>query len=151
MVDNLQANGLGVRRRTKPHGDIVAHPERLHQVWTLWDPNAGAQGLYVARGRMERVDVALAHAVPDSLTVEVQDDDGKLVARGIDLEATDGTPICRLTISGVTIEREDIWPGEEDIGRPVILPGGEIGILMRWWNADDQQEWRWSVEFYNHR
>jgi hypothetical protein len=32
----------------------------------------------------------------------------------------------------------------------VILPGGEIGILTAWWNADDGSEWRWSIELRNH-
>ena len=33
------------------------------------------------------------------------------------------------------------------VGMPVILPGGEVGILKAWWNDDIGQEWRWSVEF----
>lgn len=45
---------------------------------------------------------------------------------------------------------EDGWPTDADLGRLVILPGGEAGILQAWWNADDRSEWRWSVEFYNH-
>jgi hypothetical protein len=32
----------------------------------------------------------------------------------------------------------------------VILPGGEVGTLIRWWNTEDGSEWRWQVEFYNH-
>ncbi len=33
----------------------------------------------------------------------------------------------------------------------VILPGREVGQLLQWWNAEDGSEWRWQVEFYNHR
>jgi hypothetical protein len=33
----------------------------------------------------------------------------------------------------------------------VVLPGGEVGILLAWWNAEDGSEWRWQVEFYNQR
>ena len=79
------------------------------------------------------------------------DDSGRLIARGVDLPGTADTPISRLTRHGQEIAREDIWPGEEDLGRPVILPGGEIGILLAWWNAPDESEWCWRVEFYNHR
>jgi len=50
---------------------------------------------------------------------------------------------------GNIITLEDGWPTEQDIGRVVILPGGEAGILKSWWNADDRREWRWQVEFYN--
>ena len=38
----------------------------------------------------------------------------------------------------------------DDLGRLVILPGGEAGILKSWWHADDHSEWRWQLEFYNH-
>jgi hypothetical protein len=135
----------------QPQGVPVAGEDGDHQIWTLWFPDAAAQGLFLARGRMESVGVALAHAVPDSLTVEVHDDAGRLIARGEGLPRSADTPIARLTINDGEISREDIWPGEADIGRPVILPGGEIGILLKWWNREDEQEWRWSVEFYNHR
>jgi hypothetical protein len=58
--------------------------------------------------------------------------------------------MARLVKHGQQIERTDIWPEQDDIGRPV-LPGGEVGLLRAWWNAEDGSEWRWSVEFYNHR
>lgn len=59
--------------------------------------------------------------------------------------------MTRLTCNGAQIQREDQWPTDADIGALVMLPGGEIGRLTAWWNAADDQEWRWSVEFYNHR
>ena len=56
-----------------------------------------------------------------------------------------------LTRHGTDILREDRWPTEADLGCLVILPGGEVGTLKAWWNAPDGSEWRWQVEFYNHR
>jgi hypothetical protein len=35
-----------------------------------------------------------------------------------------------LTRNGRTIELEDRWPAQDDLGRLVILPGGEAGILV---------------------
>ncbi|HEX9374274.1 MAG TPA: hypothetical protein VF897_24885 [Roseiflexaceae bacterium] len=67
------------------------------------------------------------------------------------LRRTDDTPIARLTRRGRQVEREDIWPGAADIGHPVILPGGEVGMLTAWWNDERRQEWRWSIELYNHK
>ena len=93
----------------------------------------------------------LVHAAPDALRVEVRSDAGELLACGDQLPRTADRPIARLRREGARITREDLWPEAEDIGRPVILPGGEVGILMTWWNAPDGQEWRWQVEFYNHR
>ena len=121
------------------------------QIWDLWYPGAAATGLPFARGRLDATEVLLVHAAPDVLDVEVRGDDGQVLARGENLSRTLDTPMARLTRRGDTIDREDIWPSTEDIGRPVILPGGEVGILIAWWNAPDASEWRWRVEFYNHR
>lgn len=121
------------------------------EIWDLWYPNAAAQGLSFARSRLDHTDVLLVHAAPESLRVEVRDDSGRLLAFGDQLARTKRTPMARLVRNGERINRTDIWPSEGDIGRPVILPGGEVGILKSWWNAPDEQEWRWQVEFYNHR
>ena len=119
------------------------------ETWDLWYPKAAATGLPFARGRLDPTSVLLVHAAPDFLTVEVRDDEGRLIAAARDLERTLESPICRLTREGDNITREDIWPGENDIGLLVLLPGGEVGILQEWWNAEDRKEWRWRVEFYN--
>ena len=121
------------------------------QIWDLWYPRAAAQGLPFARGRLDATDVLLVHAAPDVLDVAVRDDDGRLLAQGKDLPRTADRPMARLTVRDGEIAREDLWPVAEDIGRPVILPGGEVGILLDWWNAEDGSAWRWRVEFYNHR
>ena len=109
------------------------------EVWDLWFPKAAATGLPFARGRLDAAEVVLVHAAPPVLSVTVRTDDGQVIAEGVDLEATADTPITRLTRRGDRIEREDIWPG------------GEVGTLLQWWHADDHEEWRWQVEFYNHR
>jgi hypothetical protein len=121
------------------------------QVWDLWYPDAAAQGMPFARGRVDATEIMLVHAAPDRLRVEVRDDDGRLVTRADGLERTADRPMARLTRDGDTITREDLWPEEEDIGRLVILPGGEVGVLQSWWNDEAGEEWRWQVEFYNHR
>jgi hypothetical protein len=121
------------------------------EIWDLWFPDAAAQGLPFARGRLRTTDVLLVHAAPASLRVDVVDDAGKLLARADNLPRTDKTPIARLKRRGERIEREDIWPSAQDIGLPVILAGGEVGILTAWWNDHEQQEWRWSIELYNHK
>ena len=123
----------------------------MSEVWDLWYPNAAAQGLPFARGRLDHADIILVHAAPDTLAVAVRDDGGALLARGENLRRTADTPMLRLTRQGERIAREDIWPAPADIGRPVILAGGEVGILRAWWNAPDGSAWRWSVEFFNQR
>ena len=119
------------------------------ETWDLWYPKAAATGLSFARGRLDPTPVLLVHAAPDFLTVQVRDDEGRLIASGRNLERTLQSPICRLNREGDGVSREDIWPQESDLGLPVILPGGEVGILKAWWNAEDRKEWRWHVELYN--
>jgi hypothetical protein len=121
------------------------------QIWDLWYPKAAATGLAFARGRLDAADVLLVHAAPEVLTVEVRSEAGALLARAADLPQTADRPMARLTRQGERINRADVWPAAEDIGRPVILPGGEVGLLLRWWNAEDGSAWRWAIELYNER
>lgn len=121
------------------------------QLWDLWFPQAGATGVPFARGRLDATNVLLVHAAPPMLTVEVRSLTGRRLAMSEDLPQTADRPMARLTRNGSRITREDLWPTKKDIGQMVILPGGEIGQLMAWWNAEDGSEWRWQVEFYNHR
>jgi hypothetical protein len=121
------------------------------QIWDLWYPGAGAQGLPFARGRLDATDRLFVHAAPDKLDAAVRDDSGALLASGEGLPRTGDFPMALLTVRGATIERVDRWPAQDERGVPVILPGGEVGILTAWWNAADGSEWRWSIELYNRR
>jgi hypothetical protein len=121
------------------------------QIWDLWYPQAAATGIPFARGRLAVTNVLLVHAPPPMLTVEVRSEDGRRLLYGKDLPQTADRPIARLTVQGEEISREDLWPNESDNGQLIILPGGEVGELISWWNAEDGSEWRWQVEFYNHQ
>jgi hypothetical protein len=123
--------------------------ENRLEYWEVWYPKAAATGLLIGRGLIDPSPVLLVHAAPDVLTVEVSDKQGNRLAYGKNLPKTADTPICRLTRREDSIQRVDIWPTEEDYGYPVLLPGGEVGLLKSWWNADDQRAWRWQVEFFN--
>jgi hypothetical protein len=127
------------------------NPKPKLQIWDLWYPKAAATGVPFARGRLDATEILWVHAAPPMLTVEVRTEDGGRIAYAKDLEQTDDRPMARLTLQGENITREDLWPTESDIGQLVILPGGEVGQLISWWNAEDESEWRWQVEFYNHR
>ena len=120
-------------------------------VWSLRYPFAASTGVEFARGRLDPTPVLLAHAAPEALTVEVYENGSRLVAVGRDLiREGEGTPITKLTMDGERITREDIWPTDDDIGLPVILPGGEVAILTEWSNAPDHTSWEWSVRLSNH-
>lgn len=122
------------------------------EMWELFYPAAAANGLYYARARVDPTQVMWAHAAPDVLAVLVREGEERVLARGGELRRQGPyLPMTRLWREGASIRREDRWPNDSDIGSLVILPGGEVGTLLAWWNAPDGSEWRWSVEFYNHR
>ena len=123
--------------------------EAALEFWEVWYPRAAATGVLIGRGLLRVTDVLIVHSAPDVIDVAVTDPNGGRLAYGRDLERTLQSPMCRLTRRGAEVMREDIWPTEADYGRPVLLPGGEVGILESWWNADDRKEWRWDIEFYN--
>jgi hypothetical protein len=125
-------------------GDISMSPQSKLQIWDLWYPQAAATGI-------EATNVLWVHAPPKILTVEVRGESGNRLAFAEDLSQTADRPMARLTRQGESITREDVWPTESALGQLVILPGGEVGHLLSWWNAEDGNEWRWQVEFYNHR
>jgi hypothetical protein len=121
------------------------------QLWDLWYPQAGATGISFARGRLAATDTLLVQAPPPSLTVEIRSDKDRRLAYGQDLPQTADRPMAMLTRRENRVTRQDRWPTKKDIGQLVLLPGGEVGVLLQWWNAEDGSEWRWQVEFYNHR
>ncbi|HVC70465.1 MAG TPA: hypothetical protein VNC61_09465 [Acidimicrobiales bacterium] len=125
----------------------------MSEIWDLWFPDAGATGVSFARSRVAAQaagDRILVHAAPSRLEVTVRGEDGEMLAIGEDLERHEEGPMSFLVREDREITLEDGWPTQADLGRLVILPGGEAGILQSWWNADDKSEWRWCVEFYNH-
>lgn len=122
------------------------------QTWDLWFPQSGATGMSFARTVVDRDEVGgrlLVHAAPPVLDVTVRDQDGGVVARGEQLERGESGPMCFLVVRGDRVELEDGWPTDDDLGRLVVLPGGEAGVLRAWWNAEDRSAWRWQVEFAN--
>jgi NTP pyrophosphatase (non-canonical NTP hydrolase) len=122
------------------------------ELWEVWYPNAGATGLLVGRGQLDATDVLWLHSAPEVISVRVRDEGERLVAAGRGLRR-DGEqlPMTRLSKADDEVRREDRWPTTADLGALVLLPGGEVGELVEWWNAEDGSEWRWRLEFRNHK
>ena len=123
----------------------------MNWTWDLRSRDGGMNGLEFARattaGGFARV---LVHAAPASLSVLVTADDGTRQGGGDADRDGDYTPITLLELTPDGVRRAELWPGPEHIGLPVLLPGGEVGILTAWEHAADRSWWRWSVEFSNH-
>ena len=126
--------------------------KKVLQTWELYYPEAAATGIALARARIDPTEVVWLHAAPPVLAVTVREGDDRVLARGEGLRRQGPHfPMTRLESRGNQVTREDRWPTEKDLGAVVILPGGEAGILLSWWNASDGSEWRWTVEFSNRR
>ncbi len=61
------------------------------------------------------------------------------------LEGAGDHPMTLLRMENGT--REELWPGDEHLGLPVLLPGGEEGRLLRFEHQDDPVRWTYSLEF----
>lgn len=61
------------------------------------------------------------------------------------LERTGDACMAQLDLTAGT--RSEIWPGEEHLGLPVFLPGGEAGRLLRFERSEDGWSWRYALEF----
>jgi hypothetical protein len=118
-------------------------------IWEIRSPDGGSMGLEFARARLDGYARLLVHAAPSRVDVDVRDGEGTQLASATGLEAEGATPMSRLTVRDGSIRRENVWPDESDVGLPVILPGGEVGILLSWWNAEDHSSWRWQIELSN--
>jgi hypothetical protein len=124
----------------------------MNWYWSIRSSDGGMNGLEFCRaltaGDLRHV---LLHAAPSHAEVEVRTDEGELVVSGTAERSDDYSPITELRLIGSAIERREIWPTDEHLGLPVLLPGGEVGVLTAWRHADDRSWWQWSVEFSNHR
>jgi hypothetical protein len=124
----------------------------MNWTWELRSRDGGMNGLEFARcttaSGFSRV---LVHAAPAQLGLTVVADDDTVVLRADADRDGAYSPITLLELDGDRVRRTEVWPGPELYGLPVLLPGGEVGVLTAWEHADDHSWWRWSVEFSNHR
>jgi hypothetical protein len=123
----------------------------MNWTWNVRSNDGAMNGLEFARcttaGGFDRV---LIHAAPARARIEIIDNDDRVVARA-DLDRTgEYTPMTLVELDGSALTRSEVWPAEEHHGLPVLLSGGEVGILQAWQHAEDRSWWRWSVEFSNH-
>jgi hypothetical protein len=123
----------------------------VNWMWSLRSRDGGMNGLEFARsltaGGLRRV---LVHAAPAQISVEVRSDDGALIAAGDADREGDYRPMTLLRLDGAQVQREELWPSAEHHGLPVLLAGGEVGVLTAWRHSPQHDWWQWSVEFSNH-
>jgi hypothetical protein len=124
----------------------------VNWTWDLRSRDGGMNGLEFARcttaSGFSRV---LVHAAPAQLQLTIVADDDTVVLRADAERDGDYSPVTLLELGDGRVRRSEVWPGPDLFGLPVLLPGGEVGVLTAWEHAPDRSWWRWSVEFSNHR
>jgi len=123
----------------------------MNETWDLWIPGVGATGWSFGRSVIDAsaaIDGVLIHAAPRVLSVTVRQPDGQILAQAV-LDRGSDSPLCRINRQTEGMSAHEVWPSDSDIGRVVLLPGGEAGILTQWWNNADHTAWRWGLEFSN--
>lgn len=112
--------------------------------WAVETSKDGERWRFFGKGWKARGEPLLLHAVPRFVRfrrLTPQEDE----EWSQPLENDSGLPMTLLRMEeGV---REDLWPGEEHRGLPVLLAGGEEGRLLRFERAADGLRWTWAVEF----
>ena len=123
----------------------------MNWTWSIRSSDGGMNGLEFAKcttgGGHDRV---LIHAAPAKAQIEVRRADGQPVSAGELERSGDYSPMTLIELGPGEPRRTEIWPSQEHLGLPVLLAGGEVGILRAWQHADDHSWWRWQVEFSNH-
>jgi hypothetical protein len=107
---------------------------------------------FACASTQEGVSKVLVHAAPARAIVEVRDDEGCLLRRGRAERAGERTPMTLLELPDREegVRRAEIWPDAGCNGLPVLLCGGEVGVLREWEHAEDHSWWRWTLELSNH-
>ena len=118
----------------------------MNWTWSIRSRDGGMNGLEFSRcttaGGLRKV---LVHAAPARASVEVVDDGDRVVVRGDADRDGEYSPMTLLELDGDTARRQEVWPDDELYGLPVILAGGEVGLLRAWEHSDDRSWWRSQV------
>ncbi len=123
----------------------------MNWTWSIRSGDGGMNGLEFALATTAGdFSAVLIHAAPSRAQVEIRRDDGVLVAQGEVARQGDYSPMTLLELGEDGLRRQEVWPDQRLYGLPVVLPGGEVGILERWEHAEDRSWWRWSIELSNH-
>jgi len=123
----------------------------VNWTWSIRSGDGGMNGLeFTLALTAGDLSTVLVHAAPRHMQVEVRAGD-RLVASGDAERQGEYSPMTLLQLTGDGITRGEVWPDESHLGLPVLLAGGEVGVLLRWTHAPDRSWWQWAVEFSNHK
>jgi hypothetical protein len=112
-----------------------------HECWIVETSKDGEKWRFFGKAWKSPGEAVLLHAVPRWVRFRPDGDP----AWGEPLERDGDQPVTLLRMEDGT--REELWPGPEHEGLPMLLPGGEIGRLLRFEHRDDPVTWTYALEF----
>jgi hypothetical protein len=116
-----------------------------NECWIVETSKDGERWRFFGRAWKRPGERLLLHAVPRFVRFRPDGDPEWQEA----LERTDDLPMTLLDMEHRT--RRELWPDVSHSGLPVLLPGGEIGRLLRFEHQDDPQRWTYALEFSGER
>jgi hypothetical protein len=112
-----------------------------HECWIVETSKDGERWRYFGKAWKEPDEPILLHAVSRYVRFRPDGDP----EWGPPLERSGDHPVTLLRMEDGT--REELWPAAEHVGLPMLLPGGEIGRLLRFEHRGDPATWTYALEF----
>ena len=109
--------------------------------WVVETSKDGERWRFFGKAWKQPGEPILLHAVPRFVRVRPIEQDEWCEP----LERSGDQPMTLLRMEEG--EREELWPGDEHVGLPVLLPGGEEGRLLRFDHVEDPLRWTYALEF----
>ncbi len=110
--------------------------------WAVETSKDGERWRFFGRAWAKPGEPVIAHGVPCFVRFKRTDADGEWCEP---LERGGDHPMTLLRMEEHI--REELWPGPEHLGLPVLLPGGEEGRLLRFERSGDGDRFTWALEF----
>jgi len=114
--------------------------------WAVETSKDAERWRFFGKGWTRPGEPLLLHGVPRYLRYRAVDGPSDWCSP---LERSGDHPMTLLRVDeGV---REELWPEDEHLGLPVLLPGGEEGRLLRFEHSSEGDRWTWALEFRGRR
>lgn len=129
-------------REMRETGRMPTVNEFGHECWIVETSKDGEKWRYFGKAWKEPGEPMLMHGVPRFL--RFRPDDEKEWRAPLERHGDHPMTLLRFDES----ERTELWPTEEHVGIPMLLPGGEIGRLMRFEHHETEPDtWTFALEF----
>jgi hypothetical protein len=112
-----------------------------HECWIVETSKDGDRWRFFGKAWKTPGEPVLLHAVPRYVRFRPDEEPDWHEP----LERSGDQPVTLLRMEDG--EREELWPDGSHEGLPMLLPGGELGRLLRFEHTDDPVTWTYALEF----